>query len=560
MLDHGPRDRTAPAHARGLVGSSLLARAPLPAIRRPRVPKPSSDSAPPPSCRSARSTTWRPPNMKRSSASSPPIRSPTALASSAASACFSSTDYADAATELAPLAARQTGVERRRVGADSSPTSASPNTTSATPPRPTERDELLDAAIDALGKHLDNFPTARSRRRRPIYHAEALYARGRLDEAVAAYRSLLAKYPAAPAARRRALRPGRRRAGATRLSPQPSKRSSVSKKSFRSTPPYADARARHGDALLVTRRVAVRCRASSPPPAERSRACSPNFPESALVPPALALMAQVQLERVRIGRGRSARSTSASPARPTPTSRATPACSAPRSATSAAISPAASPTPTTRPRHDPRRTEALAPPRPLRSRARPTRRRRSNRSRKFSLPIPTTRDTDHVLYDLAWAYQAANEPDAATATFARLAAVVSARVRSPPSATFASAKPNMRPRILPPPPRVTSKPATRRPIPNRARPSLAQARLVLLRARPVWGGRGSLRSANRRAARTNRSRRRQGRPSRAARSARRRRDADDRRVPLSAAAVRVGTRGVRRSLRADVRPANRSAR
>ena len=62
-----------------------------------------------------------------------------------------------------------------------------------------------------------NFPTESSRRRRPIYHAEALYARGRLDEAVAAYRVAVGKVSGTPATRRRALRFGRRRTGAARL-------------------------------------------------------------------------------------------------------------------------------------------------------------------------------------------------------------------------------------------------------------------------------------------------------------------------------------------------------
>ncbi len=57
------------------------------------------------------------------------------------------------------------------------------------------RNRPLDAAIESLTEQLGEFPVGPLASWSIFYRAEALYARGRLDKAVAAYQSLLQKYP-----------------------------------------------------------------------------------------------------------------------------------------------------------------------------------------------------------------------------------------------------------------------------------------------------------------------------------------------------------------------------
>jgi TolA-binding protein len=60
------------------------------------------------------------------------------------------------------------------------------------------RNELLDASIDTLDEQLTQFPSGPLAERSLFFRAEALYARGQLAAATAAYRETLAQYPQHP--------------------------------------------------------------------------------------------------------------------------------------------------------------------------------------------------------------------------------------------------------------------------------------------------------------------------------------------------------------------------
>ena len=61
-----------------------------------------------------------------------------------------------------------------------------------------DRPELLAAAIQTLDEQLTRFPNGPLAEQSSFYRAEALYARGRIAPAVAAYRKLLTQYPQHP--------------------------------------------------------------------------------------------------------------------------------------------------------------------------------------------------------------------------------------------------------------------------------------------------------------------------------------------------------------------------
>ncbi len=205
---------------------------------------------------------------------------------------FQLNQFAAAADELAPLTARDCALnpaEGEQLLAYYG--LAEYNLSRAAPPA--ERDQFLDAAIDSLGQQLERFPAGQLAPRTAFYQAEALYARRRLDDAVAAYRRLLTAYPQHP-----------QRADALfALGVAEQERGDFAdavetftlfEKDFPQHADAPDARARHADALLsLTDSQLV-----SGKPLEARRTAErllAEFPESALVPPALALKAQVEL-------------------------------------------------------------------------------------------------------------------------------------------------------------------------------------------------------------------------------------------------------------------------
>ena len=204
---------------------------------------------------------------------------------------FQLNKYADARTELEPLAARQpafAAVESEQVLAYRGLTEYNLSHTMAG----AEREKMLDVAIDVLAQQLEQFPAGQLAPQTAFYHAEALYARGRLDAAVAGYRSLLAKYPQHP-----------QRADAIyALAVAEQERRDFSdavetfnffEKEFPQHPAFADARSRRADALLLLAESQLAHGLSLEARRTVERLLS-EFPESALVPSALSLMAQVQ--------------------------------------------------------------------------------------------------------------------------------------------------------------------------------------------------------------------------------------------------------------------------
>jgi tetratricopeptide (TPR) repeat protein len=204
---------------------------------------------------------------------------------------FQLQDYAAAAAELGPLATR----EHRWSPAEAEQALAYLGLAkynlarAATSP---ERERLLDEAIAALAKQLAEFPDGSLARQSAFYHAESLYARGRLDDAVAAYRSLLTKFPQHPqradALYALAVADHERKHYADAI-----EAFACFEREYVEHAACADARARHADALLSL--AESQLSAGDPSAARRTaEKLLAEFRESALVPPALLLNAQVQ--------------------------------------------------------------------------------------------------------------------------------------------------------------------------------------------------------------------------------------------------------------------------
>jgi TolA-binding protein len=207
---------------------------------------------------------------------------------------FQLSKYADAQAELEPLRPRQPALradecEQFLAYFGLAEYNLSRNAEAA------QRDQLLDAAINALDEQLQSFPNGTLAKQTAFYHAEALYARGQLDAAVAAYLAFLAKYPEHP-----------QRADALyALGVAEQERSDFSaaiqsfvlfRNEYPEHPAHADARSRHGDALLSL----AESQFANEQPLEARRTVErllAGFPESANVPPALTILAQIQLGR-----------------------------------------------------------------------------------------------------------------------------------------------------------------------------------------------------------------------------------------------------------------------
>lgn len=276
----------------------------------------------------------------------------------------------------------------------------------------------LDSAIATLAAQLAKFPAGEHAPLSAYYHAEALYARGRLEEASAAYRALLAKYPAhehrADILYALGVADEERRAFAAAAEAFASLENE-----FPGHAAVADARARRGDSLLAV--------AESQLGAEEDQSADETvaqllreFPESARVPPALAIRAQLQLRRFELPAAEATldecivRSTHAETTNPARLLRAQVRyrrgnfSGAYADATSALVA-------------DSRCVEALH----LRGLAETGLGRPTVAVKTFTQLLSTDPNytrADSVLYDLAWAYQAADRPQDATATFERLVA------------------------------------------------------------------------------------------------------------------------------------------
>jgi TolA-binding protein len=325
--------------------------------------------------------------------------------------------YAEAAAELAPLVARQpslSAAESEQALAFFGLAKYNLGNTAAAG----EREQLLDAAIDALATHLGKFPDGELAPQTAFYHAEALYARGRLDAAVAAYRSMLTKYPAHPqradALYALGVAQQERRADADAV-----ESFTRFEHEFPQHASYADARARHADALFSLAKS--RFENGELPAAQQTvDRLLAEFPESALVPPALALKAQLLLVQSDLAAAEAsleeclARSTHADVSCQARLLRAQVRYQ--RGNFAGGLADA-----TNVLSHDPQRIEALH----LRGLCEAGLGRPADAVKSLNQILaadPHYARADHVLYDLAWAQQAANDPDAATATFARLAA------------------------------------------------------------------------------------------------------------------------------------------
>jgi TolA-binding protein len=156
------------------------------------------------------------------------------------------------------------------------------------------RDQWLDAALESLAAELTQFPDGKLTPQAAFYHAESLYARHRLREAVAAYRALVERYPEHPQ-RAEALY-----ALAVAQAESHDYAGAVAsfarfEREYPQHPDHGEARARHGDALyaLAHEQFAGGDGESAARSIEWLLA---EYPESALVPPALALRARIQLK------------------------------------------------------------------------------------------------------------------------------------------------------------------------------------------------------------------------------------------------------------------------
>lgn len=155
------------------------------------------------------------------------------------------------------------------------------------------RNEHLDAAIDALDRQLERFPSGTLAPRAAFYRAEALYTRGRLDDAVAAYRSLIETYRTHP----------RRGDVLYALGVAEQERHNFTaaidafaqfEQEFPQHPSRDDAHARRGDALMALAESQLAERRTQDARQSVDRLLG-EFPESALVPQALFVRAQLEL-------------------------------------------------------------------------------------------------------------------------------------------------------------------------------------------------------------------------------------------------------------------------
>lgn len=153
--------------------------------------------------------------------------------------------------------------------------------------------QRLDAAIDTLANHNHEFPTGRFAEQAAYYRAEALYARGRIDDAAAVYRVLLDQMPQHP----------RRAEALYGLAVAEQERGNFAaaidacakfSQEFPAHPLHADLRARHADALLSLAE-AQRAAGKLNDARQTAQRLLADFPESADVPPALVVLAQVRM-------------------------------------------------------------------------------------------------------------------------------------------------------------------------------------------------------------------------------------------------------------------------
>ena len=262
-----------------------------------------------------------------------------------------------------------------------------------------------------------NSPTARSHRKLPSImpkHSTPAAGSTRRSRPIdCCWRSI----PSTRSGPTRSMRwPSRSRSGTT--SATPSRPLPSSERSFPQHAAHADARARHGDALLslAESQLAAGQTLAARRTVERLLA---EFPESALVPPALAIMAHVQLGESELAAAEAsldeclARSTQPEVTNDARLLRAKVRYDRGNFAGSLADAGDVL-------EHDPRCIEALR----LRGLCESGLGRPADAVKTFTqitVSDPDYSDIDRVLYDLAWAYQASNEPEEATATFAKLA-------------------------------------------------------------------------------------------------------------------------------------------
>lgn len=278
------------------------------------------------------------------------------------------------------------------------------------------RDQLLDVAIVSLAQQTEKFPTGELAPLSAYYHAEALYARGRLDEAVAAYRALLSQYPAHDHRADIVYALGvaeqeRREFAAAAVT------FAALEKEYPEHATVADARSRRGDVLLALAESQL-SKDDDKTAFQTVEKIRIEFPESALVPPALVLQAQVQLRLSDFEKAEAtldeciARSTHAEVACQARLLRAQVRYR--RGNFAGALADA-----TSVPATDTHHAAALH----LRGLAEAGVGRPADAVQTLLQLLaadPQNPRADHVLYDLAFAYEAANQHDDATATFARL--------------------------------------------------------------------------------------------------------------------------------------------
>ncbi|MGD9632067.1 MAG: tetratricopeptide repeat protein [Pirellulales bacterium] len=156
-----------------------------------------------------------------------------------------------------------------------------------------EAQQRLDTAIAVLGKYVDEFSAGRFAEPAFFYRAEALYARGRTDEAAAAYRALLDKMPQHPqrAEAFYGLAVAEQALGNFAASIEAC---SQFEHSFRNHSLHPDIRQRHAAALLSLAEV-QRQAGKQNDARQTAQQLLDEFPESADAPPACVVLAQLQI-------------------------------------------------------------------------------------------------------------------------------------------------------------------------------------------------------------------------------------------------------------------------
>ncbi len=353
--------------------------------------------------------------MPRSRKNRRTIQSPLGLASNAASVCFSVARYADARAELvrlnaSPLTFSLGEIEQLHSYLGLSAYNLSHDATGA------ERDELLDAAIDSLDQQLSQFPNGALAERAAFYRAEALYDRGRLDLAVAAYETVLKSSRQHPQRAEALYALGVAQQELDRLVDAARSFARFGAE-FPQHPLAADAHRRRGDVLLA---LAEKQLAGQQPQAAQQaiERLLAEYPESAFVPRALFDLSRTQLAQ------------SDAPAAEASLDQCLQRCTEHAVAVEAHLLRAQL-------RHargdfagsladvsevladDPRRSEALH----VRGLCELGQNRPTDAVNTLAAVVqddPHFPQLDRVLYDLAWAYEQSGRREQATATYSRL--------------------------------------------------------------------------------------------------------------------------------------------